>query len=90
MGNSYMDQSELLIRIDERVKALHDLLQTTITNQNKDTVEIWAELKLIKADIEALKLENTRESVPVKIRNSILWIVFVGFIGWLSSFLSEI
>ncbi len=77
--------NELLIRIDERVKALHDLIQTTITNHTKDNAELWEEIKLLKLDIATLKALSIQESITIKIRNGLVWIFSAAFVGWLFS-----
>lgn len=86
-----MDQSsELLIRIDERVKSLHELLQKTIAAHNSEISEVWTEINNLKSEVQNLKLEDSKESVAIKIRNAFLWIASTAIVGWFISLFKQV
>ncbi len=81
-------QNELLIRIDERVKSLFDLVTSFKAAHDADSAEIWLEVNSLKRDVEDLKLKAAAESIPIKIRNGLLWLLTAALIGWSFSLIS--
>lgn len=79
-------QNELLIRIDERVKSLYELVTTSKATSEADSLKIWIEIDSIRAEVDHLKLKAAEESAPIKIRNGLLWLLSAALIGWLLSF----
>lgn len=71
------DQTENLIRIEERLIALTALVEAHITESKSSEAEVWKEIGNLRGEMQKLELIVRDNSTAAKIGRAILWLFAV-------------
>lgn len=70
-----MDNQEMLIRIDEKLSALKDLVTTHNERNSKEFIEVWNELEDIRKEQAELSSKAVAAGISTRIGQAVLFIV---------------
>lgn len=71
------EDQERLVRIDERLKSLHDIVIKEFTDQRAEMAEVWIEIENLRERYLAISVEVKENTMASKIGKVILYIFAV-------------